>query len=56
VKDAVARFDQVKGVTNQERDEAWRRIQAAASKYGVDIHESDWRALFTQNGKPVPED
>ncbi|MDQ2888486.1 MAG: GNAT family N-acetyltransferase, partial [Chloroflexota bacterium] len=30
VRDAIARFDQVQGVTNEERDEAWRRIQQAA--------------------------
>ncbi len=27
VQEAVARFDQVQGVTNKERDEAWKRIQ-----------------------------
>ena len=27
VRNAVARFDQVEGVTDTERDEAWRRIQ-----------------------------
>lgn len=56
VRDALARFDQVEGVTNQERDEAWQRILKAAKKYGVDVHEKDWRQLFTQNGRPVPKD
>lgn len=56
VKDALARFDQVKGVTNAERDEAWRRIQAAANKFGVDIHEQNWQRLFTQNARPIPND
>lgn len=27
VLDAIARFDQVQAVTNEECDEAWRRIQ-----------------------------
>lgn len=56
VRDAVARFDQVEGVTNQERDEAWKRIQRAANKFGVHLHESDWRELFQRNGRPVPKD
>jgi hypothetical protein len=45
VRNALARFDQVEGVTDQERDEAWKRILAAAKKYGVEVHEKDWREL-----------
>jgi hypothetical protein len=54
VRNAVARFDQVKGVTNEERDSAWKRIRRAARKYGVHIEERGWRALFRKNGKKVP--
>ncbi len=46
VRNAVARFDQVEGVTNAERDAAWRRVRAAARKYGVTIHERGWRQLM----------
>lgn len=56
VRDAVARFDQVEDVTNKERDEAWKRIQAAAKKFGVDLHEQNWRELFTRNNRPIPKD
>ena len=45
VRNAIARFDQVEGVTDKERDQAWERIRAAASKYGVDVSEDDWRDL-----------
>lgn len=55
VQDALARFDQVENVSNKERDEAWKRILAAAKKYGVDVHEKDWTQLFKQNGHPVPK-
>ncbi len=48
VRNAVARFDQVQGVSDAERDEAWKRIQAAAKQFGVEIHEGSWREL----GKP----
>ena len=48
VRNAVARFDQVKGVSDKERDEAWKRIKDAAKEHGVDIKEKDWREL----GKP----
>ena len=46
VRNAVARFDQVKGVTDKERDEAWRRIKSAAKKFDVQIEEKGWRELF----------
>lgn len=54
VRNAVARFDQVKDVSNEERDAAWRRIRRAARKYGVEIKERGWRELFRNNGKRVP--
>jgi len=48
VRNAVARFDQVEGVTDDERDDAWRRIEAAAKRFGVKLEERSWREL----GKP----
>lgn len=45
VRNAVARFDQVQGVSDAERDAAWLRIEAAARRYGVALHETGWRAL-----------
>ena len=33
VRNAVARFNQVKGVTEVERRAAWKRIQSAAKRY-----------------------
>lgn len=45
VRAAVARFNQVKGVTDEERDAAWKRIQAAAKKFDVQLNEKDWREI-----------
>jgi cell division protein FtsX len=45
VRNAIARFKQVQGVTDAERDAAWKRIQAAAKKYDVALNEKDWREL-----------
>lgn len=45
VRAAVARFNQVEGVTDQERDEAWKRIRAAAKKFDVELNEDDWREI-----------
>ena len=45
VRNAVARFDQVEGVTDSERDAAWRRIKAAAKKFDVELEERSWREL-----------
>jgi hypothetical protein len=50
VRNAVARFDQVEGVSDSERDAAWRRIKSAAKKHGVEINEKSWREL-TKGGK-----
>ena len=46
VRNAIARFDQVEGVSNAERDRAWKRIVTAAKKYDVKVSEKDWRDLF----------
>ena len=45
VRNAIARFDQVKDVTDVERDEAWHRIKAAAKKFDVEVSEKSWREL-----------
>jgi hypothetical protein len=53
VRNAVARFDQVEGVSDAERDRAWQRIIAAAEKFGVEISEESWRDL-RHGGEPGP--
>jgi hypothetical protein len=45
VRNAIARFDQVQDVSDQERDEAFGRIQRAAKKFGVEMTESHWQEL-----------
>jgi hypothetical protein len=55
VRNAVARFDRVEGVSNQERDEAWKRIQRAAKKFEVEFDEQDWRDLFKKKVRSVPK-
>ena len=45
VRNAIARFDQVEGVSDDERDAAWRRIRKAADKFGVEVNEKSWREL-----------
>jgi len=45
IRNAIARFDQVEGVSDTERDAAWKRILKAAKKYDVEVSESSWREL-----------
>ena len=45
VRNAIARFNQVKGVSDAERDAAWKRIKSAAKKHSVELNEKDWREL-----------
>jgi len=35
----------VDGVTDAEREAAWKRIRSAAKKFGVEVAETDWREL-----------
>jgi hypothetical protein len=45
VRDALARFDQVEGVSDADRDLAFANIKKAAQYYGVDVRENSWREL-----------
>ena len=45
VRNAIARFNQVDGVSDDERDAAWRRIKKAADKHGVEVNEASWREI-----------
>jgi hypothetical protein len=45
VRNAIARFNQVKGVSDDERDAAWKRIKAAAKKFDVEVNEESWRDI-----------
>jgi len=45
VKNALACFDQVEGVSDADRELAFANIKKAAAYYGVDVTESSWREL-----------
>lgn len=45
VRNAMARFDQVEGVSDSDRDQAFANIRKAAAHYGVNIEESNWHEL-----------
>jgi hypothetical protein len=50
VRNAIARFDQVEGVSDAERDRAWQRILDAAKRYDVVVSAATWREL-SKGGK-----
>jgi hypothetical protein len=52
VQNALARFDQVDEVTDEERDQAFANIQKAAQHFGVEIAEQSWRDLGKQPHAP----
>lgn len=54
VRNAIARFDQVERVSDAERDAAWRRIRAAARKFGVEVKVRGWRQLMSGGKKGRP--
>ncbi len=45
VQNALARFDQVKDVSDAERDVAFANIKKAAAHFGVEVNETSWRQL-----------
>lgn len=45
VKNALARFDQVDGASDADREQAFANIKKAAKHYGVEIDEKDWHDL-----------
>src|SRR5262245_26180986 len=45
VQNALARFVQVQDVSDADRDLAVANIKKAASHYGVDVEEKDWKDL-----------
>ena len=45
VRNAIARFDQTIGVSDEDRELAFANIKKAAEHYGVEISETDWTEL-----------
>lgn len=45
VRNAIARFDQVEGVSDDERDQAFANILKAARHFGVEVKETSWHQL-----------
>ena len=50
VRNALARFDQVKGVSDADRELAFANIRKAAQHFGIEVKETDWRQLGTRRG------
>jgi hypothetical protein len=55
VRNAIARFDQVEGVTDAERDKAWQKILKAAKRFDIEVSESDWRDMMKTSKKAAPK-
>ncbi len=48
VQNALARFDQVEDVSEEDRELAFANIKKAARHYGVDVEERSWHDLGRQ--------
>ena len=51
VRNAVARFDQVIDVSDEDRELAFANIEAAAKHYGITLGETSWRDLVRPANK-----
>jgi hypothetical protein len=49
VRNAIARFDQVTGVKDEDRAQAFENIKAAAKHFGIEFTARSWHDL---GGKP----
>ena len=45
VRNAIARFDQVTGVSDADRASAFANIKKAAKHYGINLSETSWHDL-----------
>lgn len=54
VRNALARFDQVEGVSDEDRDLAFENIRKAAKHYDVDVEERSWHDLGKRPHTPNP--
>jgi hypothetical protein len=45
VRNAITRFDQTIGVSDEDRKLAFANIKKAAKHYGVDMSEDEWKEL-----------
>jgi hypothetical protein len=45
VRNALARFDQVEDVSDDDRELAFANIKKAAEHFGVEVAEDNWRQL-----------
>jgi hypothetical protein len=52
VRNAIARFDQVKGVSEEERKTAFSKIQKAAKKFDIDMKETSPSQLGSRPHTP----
>jgi len=48
VRNALARFDQVEDVTDEEREQAFANIKKAAKHYDVEMTAKSWRELIKE--------
>jgi hypothetical protein len=48
VRDAIARFDQVIDVSDEDRELAFANIKQAADYYGVHVSETRWQELGSE--------
>jgi hypothetical protein len=53
VQNALARFDQVEGVSDADRDLAFANIKKAAEHYGLNVEEQSWRDLGKRPKNPA---
>jgi len=54
VRAALARFDQVEGVSDADRDLAFANLRRAAEHFGVEVAETRWQELGARPHTPNP--
>lgn len=53
VRNALARFNQVEGVSDAQRASAFANIKKAAAHFGVEVSEKEWQDLGREPSSPI---
>lgn len=56
IRNALARFNQTKGIPADKKDEVKAKIEAAAKKHGIDVSDDSKKALVTEANKSLLAD
>lgn len=56
LRDALARFNQVEGLSEDEKNAAWNKLVRLCKRYGIEVSDDDRRSAFGQKSSASDDD